>query len=190
MIEILICFLSSTFLATMIVWLTMEGLLYRTVKANKMIPAKILLKIGVYPEDDFIIKYAVINNNPDMVLLLSKYCDLNYKLNSNRTLLMVASRMGYTDIVKLLLMKYSTNIDCQDDYGWTALMWAALKNHLEVAELLVAYGADVNKRNNTGQTPLMIANSQGHKDMVGFLIKHKADVSMLKSEDAIDFMIV
>ena len=44
-------------------------------------------------------------------------------------------------MVKLLL-NAGANIDKQDKYGYTALIWAAFYNNREIVEILLDYGAD------------------------------------------------
>ena len=45
----------------------------------------------------------------------------------------------------------------EDEYGWTALHWAALNGHKEVVQLLISNGADVNAKNSDGKTPADLA---------------------------------
>ena len=41
-------------------------------------------------------------------------------------------------------------MDAKSNSGWTALMWATINSHLEVAKLLVENGADITAKDNQG----------------------------------------
>ena len=49
------------------------------------------------------------------------------------------------------------NVNAKDNEGWTALIWAAIRGHIEVVEVLLKHGADVNAKNNNGRTALFWA---------------------------------
>ena len=54
-------------------------------------------------------------------------------------------------------------------FGATALHWAALRGHENVADLLIAQGADLKATNSAGETPLQVAERAGHLKVVGLL---------------------
>ena len=62
--------------------------------------------------------------------------------------------------------------------GITPLWWAALFDHIEIAELLIAEVADVNAKSGLGSTPLHEATNKGHKEMAELLIANGADVNV------------
>ncbi len=55
---------------------------------------------------------------------------------TNRTALMYASLLGYTEIVDLLI-KAGADVNLQDNDGWTALMIASLRGYVKIVELLI-----------------------------------------------------
>ena len=63
---------------------------------------------------------------------------------ANNTLLMIAAKRGYTDICELLLSYYKPNmsIDEFNEYGWTALMFAAQNNQGKTVDFLIKKGAN------------------------------------------------
>jgi ankyrin repeat protein len=63
------------------------------------------------------------------------------------------------------------DINASDDYGRTALMWAAHKGHLEMVELLLSdERLDINASDDSEWTALMCAASKGHLEMVKLLL--------------------
>ena len=59
--------------------------------------------------------------------------------------------------------------DVQDDDGWTALMWAAHTNSVDVVKLLIAAGADVNAKDKRGAPVLRYAEENDAADVIELL---------------------
>jgi len=140
-------------------------------------------------------------------LLLANKADANAKDNAGHTPLDWAAHKGHGDVVELLrqhgsldpnVIRDSTlngdlkkvkviikeNPDLvfrQDDNGDTPLIWAALRDHKDVAEFLLASSAKVNATNNAGETPLHLAAGKGYKDVVELLLAHRAEVNFRDS---------
>mmetsp|Transcript_88045 Transcript_88045/g.284280 ORF Transcript_88045/g.284280 Transcript_88045/m.284280 type:complete len:184 (-) Transcript_88045:416-967(-) len=89
--------------------------------------------------------------------------------------LMFAAHEGKVDEIKALVAKDGSNLNAQDEYGWTALRYAARSNHLEVATALIEAGADPNLASASGRTPLMSAAGNGLSSMLTLLLKCGAD---------------
>lgn len=71
--------------------------------------------------------------------------------------------------------------DGADEYGETALMFAAAGGDLEMAETLIFNGAPVNARSDIGETALMFAARWGRADMVSMLLAEGADASLVSA---------
>ena len=78
--------------------------------------------------------------------------------------------------MKLLILA-GTDLNIQEENGWTALMVAAQKGHVECVKLLVQGGGDMNIRNKYGSTALLLARVEGHVDCVKLLIGEGADLN-------------
>jgi N-acyl-D-amino-acid deacylase len=74
------------------------------------------------------------------------------------------------------LLDGGASVDRPDPEGLTALHWAVLGNHVELAGLLIARGADVNRADKHGMTPLLYAASIDFGDaaMIDLLLKSGA----------------
>ncbi|KAI4638414.1 hypothetical protein J4E93_010214 [Alternaria ventricosa] len=92
----------------------------------------------------------------------------------------VAVKLGYKDMVELLLNTGKVNLGARDVSGETAIIQAALCGDKDIVELLLRYDKrDVNAQEAKGATALMLAAGNGHKDVVELLTKiGKADPRM------------
>ena len=70
-----------------------------------------------------------------------------------------AAYQGNIDAVRQHIAA-GTDVNTQDDSGWTPFHWAASKVHNKVAKLLIEEGADVNVVNKDGLAPLDYAENQ------------------------------
>ena len=96
----------------------------------------------------------------------------------NQNALIGASIKGQVDIVKALLDK-GVDADTKDQIGHTALMIAAKKGHIKIAQILLSYDADVNMKGvMSGMTALIWAAMRGHENIVKVLLAEDADVEI------------
>ena len=82
--------------------------------------------------------------------------------------LMSAARRG--DVAGIKKWLESHTVDVQDSGGHTALMWAAMKGHVEAARFMLSRRADINMRDRVGHTALMLACREDHSDVVELLL--------------------
>ena len=75
-------------------------------------------------------------------------------------------------------MEAGTDVNYQNDYNWTALMFAAFNGHTAIVQLLLDAGANVDLQDNhsstRGETALMKAEIKGHTDIAQLLRAHGA----------------
>ncbi|KAJ4330291.1 hypothetical protein N0V87_010136 [Didymella glomerata] len=71
--------------------------------------------------------------------------------------------------VEALLSTRRVQIDRQDGYGRTALIWAASYGYLDVVQLLVSWNADLHIKNNGGHTAADVARVEGQIEVLNFL---------------------
>ena len=108
-------------------------------------------------------------------LLLEKGADVNQPKLMNETPLMVASKEGHVDEVKLLL-KYNANVTAETT-GFTALYLACCNDHIEVAKVLIENGADVNQIADKALEILLVVIERKYSDIACLLIRNGARVN-------------
>jgi len=70
------------------------------------------------------------------------------------------------------------NVNAKESDGYTPLMWASSRGHLEVVQvLLLANGADVNAKDKDGYNALMKASLREHPAVMEALLARGADVN-------------
>lgn len=74
------------------------------------------------------------------------------------------------------LIQAGAQVDVQDPDGWTPLMHAALRGHVEAAKVLLSMGADVNAHDGWGNTPLLEAAGCGNVELVRLFLAKGADI--------------
>ncbi|CAG2111662.1 unnamed protein product, partial [Medioppia subpectinata] len=100
--------------------------------------------------------------------------------------LIIAAKNGHQNIVKLLVMKFSPDLELEgsvqfDGYlieGATALWVASSGGHLNIVRCLVEHNANVNHWTKTQSTPLRAACFDGRLDIVKYLVEHNADIHL------------
>lgn len=127
-------------------------------------------------------------NNPDVEVLkyflslLKKYKthilkqDISNKQIILDGILLKSVSVGSKELT-VIALNFGANINTQDNYGNTALIYTAMKGYNEIAKLLIDNHASVNHKNYRGHTPLMFAVINNHKNMTKLLIGAQANIS-------------
>ncbi|XWS32661.1 hypothetical protein CRYUN_Cryun22dG0009000 [Craigia yunnanensis] len=79
--------------------------------------------------------------------------------------LMFVAQAGDVEALKALIGRGEVNLDYQDDKGFSAVMVAAFKGHVEAFRLLVYAGADVKLLNKSGETAIMLSELNQNRDL-------------------------
>lgn len=93
---------------------------------------------------------------------------LNYVSSTNGNkippeALLLASKLGFPDIASLLIA-FGADINFRDKHGWTPLMHAVGKGHIEMVKLLVSNQADISLKDKKGRTVLDLLEENGESD--------------------------
>ena len=94
------------------------------------------------------------------------------------TILHVASKKGFIDIVRYILHEAKeSNFDARKANGLTPVMLAVAKNHLFIVRMLKEVGANLHLtldgKTQGGQNLLYIAAQNGHDVIVSYLLDKK-----------------
>lgn len=105
--------------------------------------------------------------------LVEQEGNLDSRDEHGQTALMLASRAGSIDTVRLLVRR-GASLDVTAKYGLTALMLAVVNDHNEVACELIRAGADVEKLGSgapgfAGRTALDLARERRQDEVVRLL---------------------
>jgi ankyrin repeat protein len=98
--------------------------------------------------------------------------------NEGNTALHLAARNGHEDIVGFMLSKGKSDINAQNNNGWSALIWAAMGGHTQVVDVLCKASVNYNLADADGRTALMWAARHGHTGAVGHLLKKGIDLEV------------
>ncbi|MFG2431274.1 ankyrin repeat domain-containing protein [Streptomyces sp. NPDC048590] len=80
---------------------------------------------------------------------------------------------GHAEVAEALLSA-GANPDLSEEFGFTALRWAAGLGHARVVEVLLAHGADPDLPGPRGETPLVVAARRGSAHTVRALLRYGA----------------
>jgi ankyrin repeat protein len=91
-----------------------------------------------------------------------------------RTALLTAAFHGHSLVVRKLFISGS-DIDHQDDYKFTALMYATKGEYFELVKWLLGTGANPTKKDADGKTALKMAKDMEHASLVKYLKMFEQD---------------
>jgi len=114
---------------------------------------------------------ALLRRPAELRRALETGTDPNRRVDSGKTLLMLAAEQGLTDAAKVLL-EHRARTELRTADGATAVMYAAWGGHDGVIQALAAAGAQLDATNDDGKTALMAASARGHLGAVRALIEH------------------
>jgi ankyrin repeat protein len=110
------------------------------------------------------------NARPDVVDALIDHgaIDKARDPDHKRALIQITARAGKSAILRKLVAA-GVHPDLASESGYTALMGASRKGHVEAARTLIELGANVNAREQSGKTALSEAREHGHDGVVALL---------------------
>ncbi|XP_018540805.1 histone-lysine N-methyltransferase EHMT1 isoform X2 [Lates calcarifer] len=117
------------------------------------------------------------NNHMETVLyLLRAGASATHKDVEGFTCLHLAAKSGHYNIVEHLLSTGLININCQDDGGWTAMIWATEYKHVDQVKLLLSKGADISIRDKEENICLHWAAFSGSVEIAELLLNANCDL--------------
>ncbi|XP_045419143.1 histone-lysine N-methyltransferase EHMT1 isoform X8 [Lemur catta] len=120
---------------------------------------------------------AAENNHLDAVKYLIKAgAQVDPKDAEGSTCLHLAAKKGHYDVVQYLLSNGQMDVNCQDDGGWTPMIWATEYKHVDLVKLLLSRGSDINIRDNDGDVYCIDARFYGN---VSRFINHHCEPNLV-----------
>jgi len=142
---------------------------YPSVKDSSSLASSISASVSKAEMNAALLKAAEAGNLEIVNDCLVAGADVNVKLSTGATPLMLATFDGHTDIVRLLL-ENGANPNCKfPGKNVTPLMIAAQNNHIEIIRLLLGKGADPKATTNEGVTAMYIAEQNCHIEIIELL---------------------
>lgn len=99
------------------------------------------------------------------------------KNSSNKSVLMKGCE-GCSIQVLQKLIKDGFDINTQDDYGDTPLIYGSIKGKINFVKFLIKQSANLDKQNTVGDTALIEACKNNHPKIVKLLIENGADLTV------------
>lgn len=132
---------------------------------------------------NYLITYAVLLNKKDIVsMLINKGSRLDVVVEGKQSLLHIAIRYRYMDLIKLLL--YFNNIsvgvpliDIQDKNKQTPLFFAIKRKDKEITDLLLKAGSNVNSRDVNNHTALHLAIYTRDLDLINNILEYPININ-------------
>jgi ankyrin repeat protein len=93
-----------------------------------------------------------------METLINRNADVSVRTDDGRTVLVTAAMNREESMFQLLLAipAIAALVNARGGNGWTALVYAVVRNYASYVDALLAAGADPNTVDNEGSTPLMM----------------------------------
>lgn len=89
-----------------------------------------------------------------------------------------AAKYGDLEGVKSILENDPSKLDATDNEKYTALHWACIRAHWDVAKFLIENGADLNPVGGDGGTPLNWAAHHDNVDMIRLMVDRGARLNL------------
>jgi hypothetical protein len=122
--------------------------------------------------------HSTANTTNNYYPLRQRRSDETIRYDKRGDRLLKAARDGQRLRLQYLLQELGVSVDHEDEYGLTALHYAAWSGYCDCVEFLMKKGAYVNAHSNNYGTPLCLAVLKGHLDVVKLLLEeHRANVN-------------
>jgi len=133
-----------------------------------MVPGRILYY-------EYRLKVAICHDDAERVFdLIADGCDPD-RLVNRYPLIVFAAKCGSLDVCRVLI-ESGASVDKEiEPRSRTALVYAILEGHNEVAEFLIKAGADIEREDSTGDTPIIWAVRRNRVRLVSLLLDRGAN---------------
>uniref|UniRef100_UPI00398E4B72 neurogenic locus notch homolog protein 1-like n=1 Tax=Pristiophorus japonicus TaxID=55135 RepID=UPI00398E4B72 len=108
------------------------------------------------------------------ILIRNRATDLDARMHDGTTPLILAARLAVEGMVEELVNCHA-DVNAVDDFGKSALHWAAAVNNVEATMVLLKNGANKDMQDNKEETPLFLAAREGSYETGKLLLEHFAN---------------
>lgn len=136
---------------------------------------------GVDAREQTLLFYAIKAKSYHVLKWLIDFLDINHSNYKNETPLMIASRIGDSTSIKILL-DHHADVRRNNDLRQTALMLAASKGDLESVSLLLDHQASIKALDAMGESALFYAVRGRNKHVLNRLIQKGIDIHALNDQ--------
>lgn len=141
-----------------------------------LMSVSLMVHAEIKSSQDIFNKITSDEQKAELEIAIKSGVDINAKDSKGRTFMMIASGMGFSEIVGLLISSGS-NVNEVDLNNNSSLHYAAQRmDNLAIIDLLIKNGASLDKQNNKGVTPLMFAMGATAEKNIELLIKNMNNV--------------
>jgi Ankyrin repeats (3 copies)/Ankyrin repeats (many copies) len=135
-------------------------------------------------EEDLILNLlksrAKVSATSQAMMASGGYSGYSQSVPKQMTGIHIAAYFGLVGTI-MSLLKDGYNLDLQDSYSQTPLLWAARRGHKAVVKLLLEKGAELESKDGSGQTPLLWTAGRGHEAVVKLLLEKGAELESMDS---------
>ncbi|KAG4439905.1 hypothetical protein IFR05_004629 [Cadophora sp. M221] len=130
---------------------------------------------------DFLQKQGPVEASSQALMIVDRWSRYSQRFPRQMTGLHLAASFGLEGVVQFLISSH--NLDLQDSYSRTPLLYAVMSGHEAVVQLMLEKSADVNTANKYQETPLHLASRKGHVEVVQLLLEKSADVNATDNDE-------
>ncbi|OWY96418.1 hypothetical protein PHMEG_00033316 [Phytophthora megakarya] len=112
-------------------------------------------------------------------LLLKHNVNVNAKDSDGDSALHEAVYSHSPDCARVLIQSEATELDVQNENGWTPLIAASQRDLVQIVNTLLHKKASVELRTKDGRSALHIAAEEGRVDVVCLLLQHGAEIDVV-----------
>lgn len=120
---------------------------------------------------------AAFNGRDEIVGLLAGQCDVNAQDLGGNSALHWAAFAGHLRCAQLLI-RNQARIDEYNNFGWTPLIQATVRNHPDIVRLLIDSGVNINAAADDGYTALHKAVTSENPEIARMLLDAGADKNL------------
>jgi ankyrin repeat protein len=133
--------------------------------------------------NNYLLTYAIIYNNKSLVsILLKKGAQIDITDNDDRSILYIAIKFDFIDIIKILLEHNKSNVgisilDIRDKNMNIPLHYAIAFSNMKAIKLLIEYGSNINITDKYGNNSVHLGVYSRNYDIADLLLSYTSEIN-------------